>query len=378
MRRHESEVHGLNGTSTVDDAARSAKLQTFFRGTKIRYFEVTASKNPDEQAHDANTGDRLSSPLSQNGSPSTPTPKRAITNLDLQTLSYFHHFTTTTSLTLPGNQHYWQANMVVQALQRPWLMYGLLALAACHMAMCADSTEIERIHCKRSALYFPEFSARFEESKFDIRAEVNNGEEEATNSGKYIRDLLRCAHLGLDIFTFDQSANYTLVSLMATILGLYTSALHDRDAESTYTQGTRSSLDAAMLHRLHALPTRMAETFGKPTPETIQDVLATLSAINSLIDCCEISLESEEAGRTFRAMAVWLTKVSDYFNQMLAKKSSAALVVAAYWTASVVRRAEDCGCWFLKGVTVRAMRMIEEMLPVDDTNVHRLINCLLD
>jgi hypothetical protein len=376
MKRHQSEVHGLNGTSTIDDVARSVKLQTFFRGTKIRYFEVTASKNPDEQVRDANTGERLLSPLTHIVSPFTTTPKSATIDLDLQTLTYFHHFTTTTSLTLPGNLQYWQVDIVVQALQCPWLMHGLLALAACHMAVCADNTDIERSHGKRLVHYFSGFLARPEESKSDIGMEVVRGEEEPNNSGKHIRDLLQCAQLGLGIFTFDQSANHTLASLMATILGLYTSTLHDRDAENAYAQGRRSPFNTAMLHRLHALPTRMAETFGRPTPDTIQDVLATLSAINSLIDCCETSLESEEAGRTFRAMAVWLTKVSDYFYEMLVKESSAALVVAAYWTTFVVRRAENCGCWFLKGMSVRAMRMIEDMLPVDDPGVQGLIKDL--
>lgn len=38
MRRHWADVHGL--VEDFDAMAREVKMQTFFRGTKIRYFEV--------------------------------------------------------------------------------------------------------------------------------------------------------------------------------------------------------------------------------------------------------------------------------------------------------------------------------------------------
>ena len=41
MRRHRSEIHGLSDPRNFSSFTRPVKLQTFFRGTKLRYFEVT-------------------------------------------------------------------------------------------------------------------------------------------------------------------------------------------------------------------------------------------------------------------------------------------------------------------------------------------------
>lgn len=52
MKKHQSEVHGVSNLGNVEEFARPAALQTFFRGTKLRYFEVTAAsiENPTESS----------------------------------------------------------------------------------------------------------------------------------------------------------------------------------------------------------------------------------------------------------------------------------------------------------------------------------------
>lgn len=40
MKRHQSDFHSVNDLSNVHAFARPAQLQTFFRGTKLQYFEV--------------------------------------------------------------------------------------------------------------------------------------------------------------------------------------------------------------------------------------------------------------------------------------------------------------------------------------------------
>jgi hypothetical protein len=132
--------------SFFSSIALPVKLQTFFRGTKLRYFEVSplatvgrpaavlldaadekhddGSKRYDEAEHDGKTTARQPHvqpriPVSHS-TPQRPSP----VCFDLETLMYFHNFTTTTSLTLPGADHslpaaqYWQTDVVFQALQR--------------------------------------------------------------------------------------------------------------------------------------------------------------------------------------------------------------------------------------------------------------------
>ena len=143
MRCHWSEIHGLSEPPPNSSSfARPVKLQTFFRGTKLKYFEVaplptvgairavplftTDDKNENnerhgEQGHDADTATPLSPPsLLIPG----PLPRSSPVDVDLEMLTYFYHFTTTTSLTLPIAEHpqpvthYWQTDVVLLALQR--------------------------------------------------------------------------------------------------------------------------------------------------------------------------------------------------------------------------------------------------------------------
>lgn len=165
---------------------------------------------------------------------------------------------------------------------------------------------------------------------------------------------------------------------MMNLRNLLVPGLGEGETNTQTTVRVRSPSDAAFLHRLHALPNRMAQTFGKPTPECILDVLVTLSAINSLIDCSETSFASNDARATYWVMAIWLTKLSDHFNDMVKKENPAALVVVAYWAASLVKRAEDCGCWFLERVTASMIKTIREILPVDDRQIPSLVENLVE
>ncbi|KAK9482167.1 hypothetical protein V1527DRAFT_522231 [Lipomyces starkeyi] len=440
MRRHRSEIHGLSEPHNSSSFARPVKLQTFFRGTKLRYFEVTSppaagtagvaplattttddnddDERYDEQVHDADTA-----------TPLPPQPRRMPTppagtnlgfspaNLDLETLRYFHYFITMTSLTLPGAEHprpathYWQTDVVLQALRRRWLMCGLLAISACHLAALADDTTIEQVHRKRSAQFFSEFTSGLEETTdHDLGVVVAGVEEEAKKAGGQIKCMLRCAHWALAEFRLDQGiipkppAPSQLQSIMTTVRGFVVPdfALRpggvrsddDGRQEETFAQTRRilemrSSSDAgsfgafsccdntpsALFNCLRALPSRMAETFGKP--ESARDVLATLSAIAALVECCDTSFASDAVEAAWRGMTTWLTKVPDHFNHMVSRHNPAALVVLAHWAASLVKRAEHCGCWFLKGLTKTILLQIAERLPADNRAVQSLVGGLM-
>jgi hypothetical protein len=78
-------------------------------------------------------------------------------------LRYFHHFATTTSRTLPSSsssqlqERYWQDAVVSEALQHSWLMQGLLAISAFHMAASATDPEARKLHCEYESLYASRF-----------------------------------------------------------------------------------------------------------------------------------------------------------------------------------------------------------------------------
>ena len=400
MKRHWSETHGLDGSVPLASSfARPVKLQTFFRGTKVRYFEVATPTAPlvstdndgdgrdghhnasEEVGHKTPTA--TPSPPPRGPAPPGTTLGPSPTDLNLETLTYFHHFVTTTSLTLPGAdypqsaKYYWQTHVVLRALRRRWLMYGLLAISAHHLAALADDTTTKQIHREREAQFSSEFSAGLGQTiGCDSGFEAAGIEEEAKETGEQIRCLLRCAQRALAEPTLDceSMTPFQLMSIVSTIQGcvvpgstLRSSGIQNQGhepQEESFVQGfleTRNSshggnphmnsssdnTPSVVLDCLRALPGHIAERLGRP--ESAQDVLATLSAITTVGECCAISFAFNDAGAAWQGVATWLANVPDHFNQMVVRHHPAALVVLAHWAAMLVKRAERFGCWFLKG-----------------------------
>jgi hypothetical protein len=417
MQRHRSEVHGLNEPTNFSSYAQPVKLQTFFRGTKIRYFEVNiiptlatsadnengnekrSGKPQDEQMYEADT--TMQFPWQCKPTVVDTQSKLSPLDFDLDTLTYFHHYTTTASFTFPGAEDYWQKTVVFRALHRRWLMSGLLALSACHLAATADNTKTQQLHRQRAAQLHSSFLVGLED---DSTCDLDSSfDEEAKKAGGQIGCILDCAYWAFD--TFDEvpfkegESSSHLQDFMVIIRSLVMPDFADHsdgigtDGEdcdqrtAAYAQASRilnmrsssaaRRLDAcdsmlpALLNRLTELPFRMAQIFGKP--DSARDVMVPLSAIASLVECCDIAFASHDVGAAWKAMTTWLTKVPDYFNDMVSNGCTVALVVLAHWAASLVQRAENCGCWFLKGSTKKILMLIVERLPPDNHAVRGLV-----
>jgi hypothetical protein len=396
MRRHRSEIHGRSGTDDFSDIARSVTLQTFFRGTKIQYFEVTPSQSGDTantpSTLDSNDGvavhedqqgrachkkkpgkepqDRLSLP-SCAPMPFDTTSERSAINFDLESLRYFHHYTTITSLTLLSIDHvqsaaqYWQTEVVLLALQRRWLMCGLLAISAVHTAALAPEVDLERVHRERAAQFYSEFIAEPEHS-FET-------DDEAVKAGKEMRRVLSCTQdLIVTNFVLHSSSlavhnaysrenafSYTSILLHAT-----TSPIVSLSSGTTH---------STLLRRLASLPARMTEAFERP--EDTGDVLDILAAIATLIECYSASFASDDADVAWREMTGWWSKIPSRFHHILSYHP-AALVVLAHWAATLVKQAEHCGCWFLRGSTKAILSYVDEKLPKDNSVVRSLVEGL--
>lgn len=442
MKRHWSEIHGLGGSVPLSSSfARPVKLQTFFRGTKVRYFEVASlgspppAQNGNDEAHDEREDSNSSNsdegqasnlflepqalhrstlvedglvngdfnnagvvpgaitsasipplaplaPLSGTVPNSLPSPS-SVPDLDLDTLTYFYHFVSSTSLTLPGAEtlqstiQYWQMHVVPRALQRRWLMSGLLALSAYHLTTLTDDPLTQRMHREREAQFSAEFTAGLEETaRIDSGFEAMEMESDSKKIGEQITCLLRCARWASAERTldFESIAPCQLLSIMSAIRGCVTpdstlrysgmrQDISDRHEDELYltgflqprestfgtpaTMATTDKTPSVLLNRLRALPFRIAEGLGRP--ESAQDVFATLSAITTVVECCHISFACDEAGAAWQGVTTWLASVPDHFNQMVLRLHPAALVVLAHCAAMLIKRAEHVGCWFLKG-----------------------------
>ena len=399
MRRHWSEIHGVS--DPPDSFARSVNIQTFFRGTKLRYFEVASSKATAERLPVTSDGRTLQ----QRGLGIVITPTARVQmsilppgplcdldlDLDLETLRYFHHFTTTTSLMLPAEKQ-WQDNMVAQALWLRWLMCGLLAISANHLASLSDDETTKRVHWKRSARFLQEFSTGWEE----VRRNSSVVKVEEAKAGAQIFCIQRCCHWTSELPALDQEmspgpAPFQLQSFTATVRGcvdpnfaLCSIVSNDdmlegtfvrarNDLESSSSVGGPSNAPPEILERLRTLPYRMAEVLEKP--DSAQDFFATLSAIDTLIECYTLSYAADDVVSVWMGMESWLRRLSDHFNRMMWHRSPPALIVLAHWLL-LVERAEHY-CWFLKGSATKVLRQIVGEFP-EDSNVHSLVENLMD
>ncbi|KAJ4990770.1 C6 zinc finger domain-containing protein [Stagonosporopsis vannaccii] len=400
MRRHQLESHDMCEANKPVSMACSVTLQTFFRGTKIKYFEVTSvdsaatNKTNDELAiieedmarPEGHAPIQLPHTAAETCLSSTSVGRDA--SFNLQSLVYFHHFLSVTGSTLPlpdpKQPLYWQTEFVNQALQQKWLMAGLLALSASHMGALTHRGSAAIAHHDRSFTFTIEFD---EGRKLHTQGSFNTSHQGTPTPREGIllqmSSMLACAHTLFFVKT--NTRQHTLSDLLTSMRCLVTSdsALRPSDfphstaaafghAAQLLTLTTHDPTLAAILTRLDTLPTRMAEALGRP--EDLRDVVIALSAIATLISSCVAAFETDEVA--FWAMASWLARAADDFHQMLARESVAALVVLAHWAATLVARVEENGCWFLRGAARFVSVKIAEGLEGKRTAVRDLIEGL--
>lgn len=411
MRRHRNEVHGLNEPCALTSFSRPVNIQTFFRGTKLRYFEVAGSPRAngvdtvlldarsraeaeteryEEEAIEEHMDTHMLTP--QPSPPHGVSPGNLFESgslVDLDTLNYFYHFITTTSLTLPSGApvqpptHYWKDYIVSLSLQHRWLMCGILAISACHLAVITDSLDMAQMHCERSSRFGFEFSVGCEEADGEIK-----------RAGDQVQRILLCstwANTGWSLHRHEAPVASQLHAIITTLRSFAIS-----NAESIFSQDIRHGEDhgqgeafsranlvmelysnsphSLLLNRLRELPSRMTELFGRP--ESTRDVLATLAAIGNLVECCSVSFASDDMEGAWRGMTMWLTKIPHHFNQMVLEHNPAALAVLAHWVICLVRRCEQCDCWFLRGAARAIMDQITDLLPSENQALIDLVRNL--
>ncbi|KAJ5173763.1 uncharacterized protein N7500_001694 [Penicillium coprophilum] len=393
MRRHWSDVHGISGSNDFASHARSVNLQTFFRGTKLKYFEVSVeSRAPGSQSLDEGAGCNRMEPAvhdvpsqAQSMSLSGSSPV-----VDLETLTYFHHFTTTTCLTLPKiddslpASKYWGTYIVSLALQQHWLMCGLLAVSAYHSATLDGEKTAQEKHYGRATNLRSEFGVGFKKIMSNT---LNNFPTETFQKTRtvaiQVRSIMSCARwlptglaanqeVVLDSTTGLSQLQYLLCDIRdfaSSELGKSLEIEQSMGDDPQTSFGTNSlqvtvTALAVLLNRLQMLPYRMAEIFGKPDHE--QDAPAILLSIGALIRCCSSICNCNDLPRAWQSISTWLNKTTNHFNHMISLHHTAALIVLAHWAAILVKWTEVYECWLIQGFSRTIVLLISEHLSMHD------------
>jgi hypothetical protein len=386
MKLHWRQVHhSLELPIDVRDQARSVTLQTFFRGNKVRYFEVESTCTVDDDSpishvpgqiearddvpHPYSPEDRPLSIMST-GQPANPVSPDG--EPDMCMLRYFHHFVVITSRTLPFcdisplKERYRQEAIVSRALQHSWLMHGLLAISACHMAMSTTDPESLERHYEYEAQY---------SSRFHLWIGDPVLEDLVKDMGDHVRCLLHLAQTALHrtpptaggdapqkcsiALALRDCLRLDSVSIGCSLLGDGTTC-------------TESSAEAPM-DGLRTLQSRMFELLGRPA--NIDDALTVIKSIELLQDICRGITLHDDIEMCWAAAAGWLKNVPDHFHRMVDDGDPVALLIMTYWSTNLVIRVEEKGCWFLKGVVKASMMQVAERLA---EKRHLLLPLMLD
>jgi hypothetical protein len=450
-RSHLSQAHGLVPKDDRESLRlrRAAKLQTFFRGSKIRYFEVDfrARVSPDQDGNesqekipgvaDAPRSSAREGDLAITSGSALP---RTSLFIDLEAMAYFHHFTTYTSLTLPAGRlvpsaiHYWQTDVVLQALQHRWLMCGILAISARHLATSADDISQSEIHDQRAHEFFTEYSNDWKQSLSSVEDFGNTAlpteETSVAGIGRKVVSILTLAAYSPHLLGMDsrgvrktvgsEVVHDDLASIIAHIRGLYFSftgleGSRDKESRNTETMTRAKSIleskpplssssianartmsrneipryntsqsPGLVFDRFRDLPHLMALALGKP--DNIKDVLGAVLAIGSLVICFDASLgytghigagTGTEEAQGWHEMARWTVETTEHFNDMITRQAPGALVVVAHWAAFLVTKAEVSGSWFLLGLGKAICELIMQRLSTESSAVQRLVSDLI-
>jgi hypothetical protein len=380
MKRHWSEVHET--VNPPENFSRPASIQTFFKGTKLKYFEVAVTRADPVRSfvHD------------------TPWRSQGFKHLelDLKVLKYFHHYSNETAPSLPKQKscsaNHWGANVVTRALDLPWVMFGLLSLSANHMAFLSGEMSLQKEHRDMSLAYYANFLAGWEHASTNTNLGTSENIEGA-QVGAQLVCLLRCYHWLPQIQAIETERNFfalkpfSLHLLMRTIKGCVDCSFalrlelspdtdNNLDIEAPASQDSDSSINekrpSILVDHLRRLPFRLAEVFGRP--DHLADVVATLTAIQALLQCSLLSYSSDDKDTVWLGMESWLHRLSDHFWELVVQNSPAALVVLAHW--SVLLNRAGSYCWYLKDLGTKAIRQITQDLPQDPA-LHGLIEGLI-
>lgn len=409
MKKHLSEDHS-GGHGSSDGAMRTVMMQTFFRGTKIRYFEVstdrTDSPDSDKLTGTPESSGSVSGPVfasrlmipsrDSSGQLSSPFRSPVAPSIDLYVLRYFHYYTSVASSGLPtvqGEPHFWKTTVVQQALKHEWLMCGILTIAA-HLLTSAAEQHERQMHVDQMTLYIQEFSTNSARPKTSEVTTTSGSQHAAlSRTSDLIENILRCARWSLSTIVLEPGDEFShdcfiqnidaftlqfLVKILRKLARSSDTSL-SLDPEAIFAQA-KSILDneitcqepiyTDLCNRLRALPNDLSNTLGRPNQ--VQDVLATLSATASLVVQCTVCFTSEDVDSVWRGMSGWLMMLDEHFILLLNHNDPTALVLVAYW-AVCVRRAYECGLWWLRGLAEKVVSEADRLLELANSDLRPLL-----
>ena len=396
MFQHWSEAHDEHDSKNV--RARPAALQTFFRGNKIRYFEVDGSHlTPTPKSGPSiHSGDdrspvgfqQLVSPPSSTGDESERESDTAPT-LDMQALRYFRHYTVSPNLIPTRGQKesesFWAETIYEEAFKHQFLMYGILGIAATHLAAEAADKETCLAH-REAAIQYQSAGMTIFRAVMKHPDTTNSAaliayaryiglqrlmlqqlEKKYSFSASCLRSLNNLSYV-TEMFFMLRGGAELLLGLQHLLPHGSDFILSEEDVDSlrpsdnivVIKKDVEKSMHVptALFNRLDTLPQRLCDLIVLQDPTESQ---AITEAGLALLASASRSYSPGGVGSLWNGLETFTQSVPDYYIRMLEAYRPAALVVFAHWCPLLLRLEPHYYC--LRGQSTRMLKIIRASLP---------------
>ncbi|KXJ88211.1 hypothetical protein Micbo1qcDRAFT_214889 [Microdochium bolleyi] len=387
MKWHWVEAHGI--TDVPDDHAVEIQMQTFFRGTKNKYFEVNSTTADVHGEPNLSVASRQDQTSGANDTPKIIARPSSTLTVDLDLLQYFHHFTAVTSLTLPlgrgQNHHYWQGESVQRALTQKPLMAGLMALSAAHLIASSQDATQARKHTDAKASFEKLF---YDGSTVSALRSIDPESQEAISrleeQVKYIIILASWSQgshkpqqipAGLVPFTVQAFKEHVIgcASIPVDFAHADGSPV-DTDTQHATRKDASPLPESVAVKRVHRSGHQSRAAFGRA--QHALDAITTLAVMNGLSERLRVCNLRGDPRLVWSALSSWLQKPYEHFLQMAARKEPPALVALAHGAVLIDQAARSY--WFLEGLAERWYWELVAELPRKNRAVMEMVEGLLE
>ncbi|KAK3684522.1 hypothetical protein LTR37_020197 [Vermiconidia calcicola] len=393
MFQHWSEAHDEHDSKKV--SARSATLQTFFRGNKIRYFQVNGSIGAATSESEtsvrgstrlqASGKERLKSP-STSGDDGDPLGDLTSPILDVQALRYFRHYTLSPYL-IPHrgereSEQFWADTIVEEAYKHQFLMHGILGIGATHSATVALTRDDFQLHRKAATQYQSAGMASYLEAL---------KQPDTTNSTALIafsrfigiqRAMSQMVEESYGITAITESDSlsrvFEMFSMFRGTIDLQMNLQHllppgsdfmlrDMDIAGLQQSDDLETIERDMLNSTYvppllfnsidALPRRLSE---HSVLTDSQEYHAVTQATATLLASAARSYAADSLYGLWNGLDTFTHSVPDHFVRMLEAQHTAALVMFAHWCPLLSRLETHYVC--LQDQTRRLLDIVKRNL----------------
>ncbi|KAK3714330.1 hypothetical protein LTR37_007916 [Vermiconidia calcicola] len=393
MFQHWSEAHGEHDSKRV--SARSATLQTFFRGNKIRYFQVNGSAGA--AASDSEASVRGSTRRQSSGTERLKSPSNSgddgdqlgnLTSpiLDIQALRYFRHYTLSPYL-IPHrgereSEQFWADTIVEEAYKHHFLMHGILGIGATHLATVASTRDDLQLHRKAAIHYqsagMPAYHEALKQpnatnstaliafSRFNgiQRAMLQMLEESYGITASTDSDSLSRVFEGFSMFRGNIDLQLNLQHLLPPgsdflLRDMDIAGLQQSDDLETIERDMLNStyVPPLLFNSIDALPRRLSE---HTIINDSQEYHAVTQATATLLASAARSYAADSLYGLWNGLDTFTHSVPDHFVRMLEAHHPAALVMFAHWCPLLSRLETHYVC--LRGQTRRLLDIVKRSL----------------